>query len=166
MTILFLLLLLLESSSLLVGDAVKVDEQQKIRTQESTTENGRGLCTGTAAHVGHMGPVSGGKVGISTEIDDKEINDELGDLKGGQVLLPPNLGTSSGAEIVVVHQDMDGQVEYNGDPRLETERLIKLFRSPKARLYCCINTYHRGLSVKLSEAKNHSQRMMIVVEEF
>lgn len=67
-----------------------------------------------------MRPVSVGKVGVGTEIDDDEINDELSDLKCGQVLLPPDLGTSCSAEVVVVHQDMYSQVKSDRNPRLSS----------------------------------------------
>lgn len=65
-----------------------------------------------------MRPVSESEISIGTEVNDDKINNELSDLKGSQVLLPPNLGTSSSAEIIVVHQNMYSQIKCNRNPRL------------------------------------------------
>jgi hypothetical protein len=76
---------------------------------------------------------------LTGEVDDEEINDELGDLKCREVLLPPNLVASSRHEVIVVpvrakrrksalvsfasqklqhsHQDVYGQVGDDGNPR-------------------------------------------------
>lgn len=115
-----LFFLKLTSSGLLclVSDTIKVDKQQKVRREKSTTENSRGFSTSTATHIGQMRPVSGSKVSISTEIDHKQVDDELSDLECSQVLFPPNLGTSSSTEVVIVHQYMHSQVQSDRYPRL------------------------------------------------
>jgi len=46
-----------------------------------------------------------------------EINDELGDLEAGDPLLPPDANATRTLEVVPVHDDMDGQVERDRDPR-------------------------------------------------
>jgi hypothetical protein len=43
----------------------------------------------------------------------------LDDLHGGQVALPPDLGTRGSTEVVVVHQHMDSQVQDNRNPGLQ-----------------------------------------------
>ena len=68
-----------------------------------------------------MRPVSISKVSIGTEIDCEQINNELSDLHSGQITLPPDLGSSSGAEVIIVHQHVNGQVEGNRNPRLLKE---------------------------------------------
>lgn len=103
---------------LLVGHAVEVDEQEQVRGKETTAEQSRSLGTSAATHVGKVGPVGVSKVGVGAEVDGKQINDELGDLHRGQITLPPDLGASSRAEIVVVHEDVNSQVQGNRHPRL------------------------------------------------
>jgi hypothetical protein len=46
-----------------------------------------------------------------------EIDNELGDLHNGDVLLPPNADASGALEIVPVHDDVNAQIEGNWDPR-------------------------------------------------
>lgn len=46
-------------------------------------------------------------MGVGGEVDDKEVEDKLGDLEGGQVPLPPQLGTA-GSSVVVVVCDVEG----------------------------------------------------------
>jgi len=41
----------------------------------------------------------------------------LRDLKGGEVLLPPDLVSSGSHEVVVVHEDVNGQVGDDRNPR-------------------------------------------------
>ena len=71
-----------------------------------------------------MRPVGESEISIGTEVNDDKINNELGNLKSSQVLLPPNLGTSSSTEIVVVHQDMYSQIKCNRNPRLLEKKLV------------------------------------------
>jgi hypothetical protein len=40
--------------------------------------------------------------GLTAEVDSEEVNDELGDLHGGEVLLPPDLAASGSSEVIVV----------------------------------------------------------------
>lgn len=75
--------LLLKSLSLLVGDTVEINKQEKVRTQKGTAKDGRGFSTGTATHVGQVRPVGICKVGVGTEVNNKEVNDELGNLESG-----------------------------------------------------------------------------------
>lgn len=46
-----------------------------------------------------------------------KIDDELDNLKNGNVLLPPDADTASTLEVVPVHHNMDGQVEGDRNPR-------------------------------------------------
>ena len=56
------------------------------------------------------------QVGSSQEGIRTEINDELDNLEDGNILLPPNADASGRLEVVPVHDDVDRQVESDGDP--------------------------------------------------
>jgi hypothetical protein len=45
-----------------------------------------------------------------------EVNDELDDLETSNPLLPPDSDATSALEVVPVHDNVDRQVEDNGDP--------------------------------------------------
>lgn len=45
-----------------------------------------------------------------------EIDDELDDLETSNPLLPPDADSTSALEVVPVHDNVDSQVEGNGDP--------------------------------------------------
>jgi histidinol phosphatase-like PHP family hydrolase len=84
----------------------------------------------------------------------------LGDLHSSQVLLPPDLCSGSGAEIVVVHQDVYSQVESDDYPRLKYQ-----IRSTN-NIRVTYHTYNRSLSIKLRITKDHGQRVMVIMKEF
>lgn len=63
-----------------------------------------------------MRPVSVSEIGVSTKVDNEEIDDELSDLHGGQVSLPPDLGASSCTEVVVIHKDVYCQIKDDRYP--------------------------------------------------
>lgn len=69
-----------------------------------------------------MGVVGVGKVGVGAEVDGEQVDDELDDLHGGQVTLPPDLSARGSTEVVVVHQHMDSQVQNDRNPGLQRER--------------------------------------------
>lgn len=45
-----------------------------------------------------------------------KINDELDDLETGDPLLPPDADATSALEVVPVHDDVNHQVESDGNP--------------------------------------------------
>jgi hypothetical protein len=45
-----------------------------------------------------------------------EIDDELDDLKAGDPLLPPDTDATGALEVVPVHDDVNGEVEGDGNP--------------------------------------------------
>lgn len=124
-----------------VGEAVEVNEEQEVGREETAAEKSSTLGTGALANVGEVRPVGEGKVGVGAEVDESEVEDELSNLEGGQVLLPPDADTGSRAHVVVVHEDVDGQVEGDGDPR------------------------DGGVTAELDEAKDHGHGVMEVVQE-
>ena len=94
------------------------------------------------------------------EVDDGEVNDELGDLHGGEVLLPPDLAATSRSPVVVIyvsngrsahvepvyhsartHEDVDGEVQDDGHP------------------------LDGGVSIELGEAEQCGRRVMEDVKE-
>jgi hypothetical protein len=56
------------------------------------------------------------QVRVRGEVDKPEIDDELHNLKHGDILLPPDANATCCKEVVVVHDDMHGQIERNGNP--------------------------------------------------
>ena len=70
-----------------------------------------------------------------------EVNDELNNLQTGDPLLPPDANAASGLEVVPVHDDVDGQVEGDGDPG------------------------NSSVADQLAVAKNSSGAMVVAVEE-
>jgi hypothetical protein len=70
-----------------------------------------------------------------------EIDDELDDLHDGDVLLPPDANAAGGLEVVPVHDNVNHQVESDGNPG------------------------DRGMSDKLSVAKKGRCTMVIGVKE-
>lgn len=63
-----------------------------------------------------MGPVRGHKVGVRCKVDKAQINDKLNDLSAGDPLLPPDSDLAGRKEVVPVHDDVNKQVQHNGDP--------------------------------------------------
>lgn len=124
-----------------VGKAVEVNEEQEVAGEETAAKESSTLGTSALADVREVGPVSEGKVGVGAEVDESEVEDELDDLEGGQVLLPPDADTGGRAHVVVVHQDVDGQVKGNGDPG------------------------DGGVATELDEAEDHGHRVVEVVQE-
>lgn len=49
---------------------------------------------------------------LTGEVDDEEIDDELGDLEGGEVLFPPDLVPSRRHEVVVVPAQVNGRSAF------------------------------------------------------
>lgn len=101
---------------LLVGSGVEGEEEDEVRAENGHTSKGGKLLTGADTHVGHVGEVSEGEVGVRGEVDEAEVDDELENLHDGDVLLPPDADATCGLEVVPVHDDVDGQVQGNGDP--------------------------------------------------
>ena len=81
-----------------------LDEEEKVESQDSATEESSGLSTGAVTDDGENTlEVGGGEVlvgyseyvasqscseRLTAEVDDENVDDELGDLKSGKVLLP------------------------------------------------------------------------------
>lgn len=63
-----------------------------------------------------MGEIGAAEVGIGREVDEAEINDELGDLEASNPFLPPNTDTPCGLEVIPVHYDVDKEIEGYGYP--------------------------------------------------
>lgn len=105
------------SRGLSVAVDVEGNEEEEVGGQETTAVDGSKLLAGTVAHVGHPGPVRGGEVGVRGKVDKAQIDDELDDLQPGDPLLPPHSDASRGQEVVEVHDNVNKQVEDNGDPR-------------------------------------------------
>jgi len=129
-------------TSFLVGPHVEVDEQEQVAREESAAEECSALfsCAGSDGGEGR-GPVGRDEVRVGGKVDDAEVDDELGDLHRGEVLLPPDLAAASRSPVVVIHEDVDGEVQHNGHP------------------------LDGGVSVELGEAEQCGRRVMEDVEE-
>ena len=88
------------SALLSVGREVKGNEEQQIRTKDShASECGKLFsCTGTV--VWRPGEIAVGEVGVGSEVDEEQVDDELDDLKHGDVFLPPDADTTGSLEII------------------------------------------------------------------
>lgn len=91
----------------LVCSKIKANEENQVTGKNPTAGNGSKLFSSALAEIGHMREVCRGKVGVGSEVDETEIDYELSNLKLGNPLLPPNSNTTSGLEVIPVHNDMD-----------------------------------------------------------
>ena len=58
----------------------------------------------------------GGEVGVGSEVDEAEIDDELDDLKHRDVFFPPDADSARRLEVVPVHDYVYREVEGDGHP--------------------------------------------------
>lgn len=101
---------------LLVGCGVEGEEKEEVGAENGHASEGGELLTSTDTHVGHVGEVSESEVGVRGEVDEAKVDDKLDDLHDSDVLLPPDADATCGLEVVPVHDDVDGQVQGDGDP--------------------------------------------------
>ena len=101
---------------LLVGGDVESDEENEVAGQNAHASERSELLAGADAGAREPREVAGGEVGVGGEVDEAEVDDELGDLEDGDVLLPPDADATRGLEVVPVHDDVDGEVEGDDDP--------------------------------------------------
>ena len=59
------------------------------------------------------------------EIAEDDIDDELDDLHGRQVFLPPRVDSNGGHSVIPVHKHVDNEVKRDGNPLLEDDRQIE-----------------------------------------
>lgn len=101
---------------LLVGGDVESDEQNEVAGQDAHASESSELFAGALAGGRKPGEVAGGEVGVGGEVDEAQVDDELGDLQDCDVFLPPDADAARGLEVVPVHDDVDGEVESDDDP--------------------------------------------------
>jgi hypothetical protein len=101
---------------LLVSGNVESNEQNQVAGQDAHAGERSELLAGADAGAREPGEVAGGEVGVRGEVDEAEVDDELGNLEDGDVLLPPDADATRGLEVVPVHDDVDGEVERDNDP--------------------------------------------------
>lgn len=70
-----------------------------------------------------------------------KVNDELDDLETSDPLLPPNADATSALEVIPIHDDVNSQVQGDGNPR------------------------DRGRANELSVAEESSSTVVVAVEE-
>lgn len=103
-------------SFLLVGGQVEGDEQHQVRADDADARERGELLTGALTGVGQVREVGRGEVVVGGEVDEAEVDDELDDLQTGDPFLPPDADATRGLEVVPVHDDVDHEVERDGDP--------------------------------------------------
>lgn len=101
---------------LLVSGNVESDEQNQVAGQDAHAGERSELLASADAGARQPGEVAGGEVRVGGEVDEAEVDDELGDLQDGDVLLPPDADAARGLEVVPVHDNVDGEVEGDDDP--------------------------------------------------
>lgn len=101
---------------LVVGGNVEEDEEDEVGAENGHTGESGELFTGADTLVGHPWEVTAGEVGVGSEVNEAEVNDELENLHDGDVLLPPDADTARRLEVVPVHDDMDHEVESDWNP--------------------------------------------------
>jgi len=102
---------------LLVGGEVERDEEEEVRAEDTNTREGSELLTRALPGVGEPRPVGRNEVGVRSEVNEAQVNDELDDLETGDPLLPPNADATRALEVVPVHNDVHSQVQGNDNPR-------------------------------------------------
>jgi len=105
----------LDGRLLLVRINVELDEQEEVAGQNTTSKQGSRLSAGAVPNIRPI-PVASGEARVGAEVDREEIDDELSDLHGGQIFLPPYLLATSGCIVVIIHQNVNGEVEGDDDP--------------------------------------------------
>lgn len=128
-------------SRTLVGSEVEANEKDKVARKNTTTGEGSELLASTPAVIRHPCEISRGEVSVRSEVNESKIDNELGDLKTSNPLLPPDLNTAGRLEVVPVHDNVNSEVQGDGNPR------------------------HRSVSNQLGVAKQGSGTMMVAVKE-
>lgn len=96
---------------------VEGDEQDQVRGDDRTARQG-GQSSSRAGQVGGiLGVVVVHDLDVDGKVDEAQVDEKLDDLEAGDPLLPPDTDASGGEEVVPVHDDVDKQVEGDGDPR-------------------------------------------------
>lgn len=90
---------------------VEADKQDQIRENDSDSNDG--TSGGAVADICVKAGPNERSVGIGEQGD---VDDELANLKCGEVLFPPDLDLEGGHGVVVVHDDMDPKVDYDWNP--------------------------------------------------
>jgi len=130
----------LDSWLLLVCINVELDEQEQVAGQNTTAKQGRRLSASTISNV-RRAPVVSGETRVCAKVYREEVNNKLSDLHRGQILLPPDPSSTSCCVVVVIHENVDREVEADDDPR------------------------DAGATVKLGKAQESSDGMVVHMQE-
>lgn len=125
----------------LIGLAIETDEQEEVAGKQEGSKRGSNLFSSAVIVIRHEGPECRGEVVVRAKVDDKQVNNELSNLQGSKILLPPNAVSSSSASVIVIHQDVNHEVKDNRHPR------------------------HTGSAIQLSETQHHGHAMMVPMQK-
>jgi len=110
----------------LVRPEVEVDEQEQVASQERAAKH-RGFFRPSTRKLSwhgredrrevRVGWVPGEEEVGGSKVHDKKVDDELGDLHGSKVFLPPDSAATGCRVVIVVHEDVDSEVKHDRNPR-------------------------------------------------
>lgn len=96
---------------------IEIDEEQQITCEKSATKERCWLATRTIAEVRKCGEILMDVVLVQAKIKYGEVDDELHDLHGCKVFLPPEFSASCSCVVVIVHHNVDQKVDGDNGPR-------------------------------------------------
>jgi len=101
---------------LVVGLDEEVDEEEKVRGQYSSSNNSCAVaCIASDPRIFVRIIILDDQLRCTVVAED-QINQELNDLEGREVLFPPDRFFERGHEEIVVHENVNREVEYDWNP--------------------------------------------------
>lgn len=85
---------------LLVGSEVERDEEEEVGAENEHTGDSCEFLASASTGIWHPWEVDACEVSVGGEVDEGEIDDKLGDLHNGDVLLPPDSDATRRLEVV------------------------------------------------------------------
>ena len=92
---------------LLVCCKIKAYEQQEVTAEDTHPSKGCKFLPSARSHAWHVWEVRTREIGVRSEIDEEQIDDELHDLQHRDVFFPPDLDSSSRLEVIPIHHNVD-----------------------------------------------------------
>jgi len=100
---------------LLVRVNVELYEESKVTGKNSASKKCGGFASSTVSLNGEARilPISVNKMRVCSKVDREQINNELCNLHTGQILFPPDFSTTGSRIIIVIHKDMNTEIQGN-----------------------------------------------------
>jgi len=100
--------------------------------------------------------------GTRTIIHSNQVDEELSDLEGSEVLFPPNLSPECGSEEIVVHQNVNGEVKGDWNPLHCTSSVKLAVSQPKGH---GVVVPMKELQILLGKDKENSIQQFVIFKE-